>query len=215
MHGRKRQPMDDVGIKKLLTSTVFEDKVRGLEELDFAYRKQLFGLVKLGFDRYGFGLQPADLPDIWNDTLVAVWESVLEGKFKEKGSLKSYLGTIVVRKAINLLRKLRRGPDDRRFADDEEVEEPTEPEFPRETFLEALQSCIAALSPRDRELIELELELFLCKDCKFVSQDYFAQEYNARRKRRGKSVLPERTVNSRRQRARQRLRKLLKEKGLQ
>jgi DNA-directed RNA polymerase specialized sigma24 family protein len=177
-----------------------------LERLDEVYRALMCWLIRaVG----GGQLNADDIADIWQTTLTCVVEGLQNGKFKsEKGSLKAYLRTIATRRAVDACQRRRviglTGLD----LTGSEIEPAQAPES-TDDFLDELKRCFQELPSILQQVLIVDVELFYRSGWEWVSLRELTDTINLWY---GTS-LPETTVKSRRARARNELRRLLRQRG--
>ena len=89
MHGPGK-PDKEANIKALLLSKREEEWKDGMTQLVDEYGEATRGWLRAAYP----WLPAADLDDVWSDTLAAVWVSVRDRAFCDRGSLIGYLSKI-------------------------------------------------------------------------------------------------------------------------
>ena len=199
------KPHHDAVIKRLLVSRDPGDHRLGLEMLDQKYRRQIPAYIRHWSDALRYGLNAADLSDIWQETLMSVWRQVGRGNFKENGRLDALLRTIARRRAIDLLR--RRPPHEWILG---ELEfEWVEWLDRNEELVVALEDCATRLTERLRVVLLVDVDLFHAHGQEWVPLVELVIEIN----RRLNLSMSKKAVSNCRCRARQAMRDCLNEKG--
>lgn len=195
------QPDNEANIKALLLSDDEKDWKDGMTQLVEEYGKWTRGRLRLAYP----WVPAADLEDVFSDTLVAVWVSVRNRRFRDRGSLIGYLSRIARNKVVSLIRRNAR----RRLEQlDDDPDSPITDESIVELF-EEIEPAFDQLHERDQQLILIDLYLYVATGFNWFELEDFTREYN----RQTGQDLPWTTVKTRRWRAHSRLRNHLIERG--